>query len=477
MTSLMSPASPVMPCTPAMLQGGLAPWGPTPSPSPLIREPAPNAIDEGYCGSSTGKTLSEPTPEQKWPEPAEGAVFTKELLLEICAPYIEKMLQALCHAVEVRFERLGAKLEADPEDEAPAAAGEEGEDEEADDTVAKTGTMPAATNDPFRSLFDRAPSSMSRRQQHFRLLGGKTTLEAPLQEVPEGPSPCPSPVVSVTQTQVKADFMSFTQPAGATSSRCNSPTGCEVPSQQQIGGNVAQENAAVNNAKASVATTGAIGQVALQGLDQNVQPLYLTWGQQNPGTDHQLSPAPSPLMPTTTPQPPNLGAFVLGFGMQGAGQEPTAGDSTATGQAVGAAGTSPAGVTTPVASASSGDKSVMVCRHWKSKGWCRMEADCKFLHPEHKRGTLGAAAAQKASASSATPAIAEGGSPEGFDAARPLAAGSTASPANRGQSASAAGKSSRQTRRSGRGRTTGRTPPAAVAVGLVPGPISPTSAS
>jgi len=27
-----------------------------------------------------------------------------------------------------------------------------------------------------------------------------------------------------------------------------------------------------------------------------------------------------------------------------------------------------------------------VCRHWKSKGWCRMEANCKFLHPEHKRG-------------------------------------------------------------------------------------------
>lgn len=32
------------------------------------------------------------------------------------------------------------------------------------------------------------------------------------------------------------------------------------------------------------------------------------------------------------------------------------------------------------------EKSVMVCRHWKSKGWCRMEGNCKFLHPEHKRG-------------------------------------------------------------------------------------------
>jgi hypothetical protein len=36
--------------------------------------------------------------------------------------------------------------------------------------------------------------------------------------------------------------------------------------------------------------------------------------------------------------------------------------------------------------ASDSEKSIMVCRHWKSKGWCRMESNCKFLHPEHKRG-------------------------------------------------------------------------------------------
>jgi hypothetical protein len=36
--------------------------------------------------------------------------------------------------------------------------------------------------------------------------------------------------------------------------------------------------------------------------------------------------------------------------------------------------------------ASDSEKSIMVCRHWKTKGWCRMESNCKFLHPEHKRG-------------------------------------------------------------------------------------------
>merc|ERR1712147_445458 len=36
--------------------------------------------------------------------------------------------------------------------------------------------------------------------------------------------------------------------------------------------------------------------------------------------------------------------------------------------------------------ASDCEKSTMVCRHWKTKGWCRLEGNCKFLHPEHKRG-------------------------------------------------------------------------------------------
>jgi hypothetical protein len=32
------------------------------------------------------------------------------------------------------------------------------------------------------------------------------------------------------------------------------------------------------------------------------------------------------------------------------------------------------------------EATAMVCRHWKSKGWCRLEKNCKFLHPEHQRG-------------------------------------------------------------------------------------------
>lgn len=32
------------------------------------------------------------------------------------------------------------------------------------------------------------------------------------------------------------------------------------------------------------------------------------------------------------------------------------------------------------------DRNIMVCKHWKSKGWCRLESKCKFLHLEHKCG-------------------------------------------------------------------------------------------
>lgn len=44
------------------------------------------------------------------------------------------------------------------------------------------------------------------------------------------------------------------------------------------------------------------------------------------------------------------------------------------------------------------DKSIMVCRHWKSKGWCRLGSNCKFLHPEHKRGIAAPKAANRSGA-------------------------------------------------------------------------------
>lgn len=43
---------------------------------------------------------------------------------------------------------------------------------------------------------------------------------------------------------------------------------------------------------------------------------------------------------------------------------------------------------TPPSESSQGSPSRrrLVCCHWKNKGWCRYQDNCKFLHPLHKRG-------------------------------------------------------------------------------------------
>jgi len=52
------------------------------------------------------------------------------------------------------------------------------------------------------------------------------------------------------------------------------------------------------------------------------------------------------------------------------------------------------------------DKSVMVCRHWKAKGWCRLESSCKFQHPDNKRGTKVPKSGPNAGSKAACPGIA-----------------------------------------------------------------------
>jgi len=56
---------------------------------------------------------------------------------------------------------------------------------------------------------------------------------------------------------------------------------------------------------------------------------------------------------------------------------------------------------------SDAERSVMVCRHWKSKGWCRLEDKCKFLHPEHKCGV----SAPRTSSGSLVEGSADGSAP------------------------------------------------------------------
>jgi len=56
------------------------------------------------------------------------------------------------------------------------------------------------------------------------------------------------------------------------------------------------------------------------------------------------------------------------------------------GEALGAGALPLASPAALLAATSAGQKSSQVCCHWKNKGWCRYQASCKFMHPEHKRG-------------------------------------------------------------------------------------------
>eukprot|EP00434_Breviolum_minutum_P035262 symbB.v1.2.031207.t1/scaffold3596.1/size57580/6 len=96
-----------------------------------------------------------------------------------------------------------------------------------------------------------------------------------------------------------------------------------------------------------------------QNAGQEGDPLYLQWS-----SGQTVGERPA-LTPTVSPVPPNLvpcaqGMNASGVPMDGS-QSP---DSTGPGQA----------------------KTAVVCRHWKSKGWCRLGDECKFAHPEHKCG-------------------------------------------------------------------------------------------
>lgn len=63
------------------------------------------------------------------------------------------------------------------------------------------------------------------------------------------------------------------------------------------------------------------------------------------------------------------------------------------------------GIETPQSGSSQGSpgRRRLVCCHWKNKGWCRYQDNCKFLHPPHKRG-IGASGAKTSRGAMISPA-------------------------------------------------------------------------
>eukprot|EP00928_Gymnodinium_smaydae_P048769 TRINITY_DN32645_c0_g1_i1.p1 TRINITY_DN32645_c0_g1~~TRINITY_DN32645_c0_g1_i1.p1 ORF type:complete len:444 (+),score=107.41 TRINITY_DN32645_c0_g1_i1:83-1414(+) len=404
---MASPPSPSVPMTPAMLQGVEPAWGRTPSPSPMIRMPV-IADREREDHSSKASNI--------------GPQLTQEHFLEICAPHIERMLMALYEAVESEIDRCLPP-------QATCTAG--------------------APKDPFASLFDEQTGARAARRDCKQQPG-----VAPVQEEQEAPSSrdASPPVVAKAPSRLS-------QASGGASHSPRQSGGFvlrlteeKVPSVASGGGS--------SSKSVSPPTIGSEPPAANQGTQtRGMQPLYLAWQGDAEGNPTRSSPVVSPLIPTTTPQPQTSGqcAFTLesvperqsedvrapapangsgggaGAGAAAASTASGAGPAAADACSNDGAGDDAAGFRGSRAGGGGGlEKSAMVCRHWKSKGWCKLEDGCRFMHPEHKRGSSG---------------------PLGAESAGPTGAAVRGTPQElAGPAAGGKGAPARSTRRAGRNR-------------------------
>jgi len=201
--------------------------------------------------------------------------------------------------------------------------------------------------DPFHSLFNPSAGNLGRRALHRRGTPPTSTGE-PLKEEPD-------------------------EKGTGTSSSCPaspevSDSGTAYPQKVALAMMRAAEEQPVEKSNSDRSHSHSVSAMAEdEGEEAAARPVYLAWQQQQqqpPGdnsgrSDPRLSPAAQP----RSPEMPGTGSqLVLSLGRQ-TGEEDEA-----------------------ASTGGGGEKSAMVCRHWKSKGWCRMEDACKFLHPEHKRG-------------------------------------------------------------------------------------------
>lgn len=478
--------------TPALFQNEPPPWAhPTPSPSPMIRCPDPDA-------RSRPPGINRPTS----PAPPHLA----EIMWEVCMPFFHQMIRSLEQSMQ---QEIQARVEWATRDRSPTR-GRGGHTTFSPLVPDRSATM------PFHSLLNPSPSMQSGRPLLRR---AAPRNDEPLHEEGsdsgnemDGGMPADGARGGGSAPQALPHKVGFGQqapgsgsggdpprphgalPEGSSSSKGRSPSQGLEPSWHALLGN------------------DSAGAAANQGA--SLEPVYLAWSEQQPGANsrsspsvgrlsptmgrmsplsQRLSPGASPLMPATR----NLAKPAAG---NGGGQQmvisldqriessPSIPTVSVGGEWAGADG----GALAPVGVAGV-EKSVMVCRHWKSKGWCRMEENCKFLHPEHKRGTSAAPKKAAAGVARAAPKPAEGGGGGGDAQA---AAESAAAPGDGSAPQEAAGADeggrlpgTRATRRGGKSKRSANSsgaaanppgpPPGVMAPGLVtpaargPGPERP----
>mmetsp|Transcript_56242 Transcript_56242/g.164334 ORF Transcript_56242/g.164334 Transcript_56242/m.164334 type:complete len:451 (-) Transcript_56242:254-1606(-) len=425
-------ASPVY--TPAVLQGEPPPWAhPTPSPSAMMRCPDL----QGMGGGASGPT-----------SPPESPLVPPELLWGVCMPFIQEMLQALQQAMQ---REVAARL---------ARTGK-GEAEKKGHGAATSPVLPEKAGvSPFQSLFNPTPRGGDVVSGHRarRTAPADEPLHEETGNLSEHEHEAASSAGTTSPdmelrlrgddtTKGRVTLVPSSAPSIGSSSKGTSP--------------MLDDHDPQLGPKARVGTPGTGGSLVSspvpQGLDpsrqamlgaENAGPLYLKWeeqhadqgrrDQQRTASSNASGTAPQLIMVDPTMHQPEGSAADGGSQMDG--------DST------------------PDA-----ERSVMVCRHWKSKGWCRMEDKCKFLHPEHKRGaSMKKGGGRGSTSGAAAGAVATACSAKGTGSASNGAAGEVGGKSN--AKSRRAGKSRRGTRGGGGGaEASGDGAPAAMAIapGLV----------
>mmetsp|Transcript_38492 Transcript_38492/g.99480 ORF Transcript_38492/g.99480 Transcript_38492/m.99480 type:complete len:461 (-) Transcript_38492:69-1451(-) len=363
--------------TPAMLQGELPEWAhPTPSPSIFSVCPSgpmePNA-KAGFAGRAQS-AVGDQTPAS----PVAPQV-TMEFLFEVIRPFVLQMCQALQQEFQARVER--AIKDGQSKEDGNEGSGKEGSSSTASPLPAGPPSMRLQPG-PFHSLLNQTP--IMRNSGPMMGRGSPPIAESPGEkgsndsdkgDLSENASPASSPPLfgrmpamgeaQAQKVQQRVTFARPAQPPAAGASSNSSPITSDMEpvgraTSSGTGGGGAASGTMGSRTGAAAAASG---------------PLYLAWSEQQPGSgwpDQRRTPTVSPVVPTM--EPPGSGAF----------QSLMLSIDESVGRS---ASDSIAGQADKDETDEGGEKSIMVCRHWKGKGYCRLEDKCKFLHLEHKKGS------------------------------------------------------------------------------------------
>jgi len=326
--------------TPAM--PSVPDWAhPTPSPSLMVRMPDPKAWQAPHFGSMmNGKAMTQHA------QPEQNSESLRALLSQVCVPFVQGMLNAVEQLVEKEVERQVKQL--------------------------RQQDQLSAMHWPHRRL--SREQQQQQQQQHLQ----QAQLQAQQQQRAGFGNTCENmPFGTVFESigggQGEADSMRgnvAAVPLPEESSEDEAEAEGEQRGQFQVlfGGKV-PASCSRSSSRSGRSTSSedpkppgfgasAMGQRAAQGEGD---PLYLQWSSQGQTVGERPA-----LTPTVSPVPPHLAPSIQGMNASNSAVPMDGSQSPE----------SPAGQA----------KSAVVCRHWKSKGWCRLGDECKFAHPEHKCG-------------------------------------------------------------------------------------------